>query len=74
MLCIKCGGTKKYLGNGMILSDCEPCTRKIDNTPLVSINRKSKSYLNAIKEIMEIHPGITKAEAVKLFEKTFAKV
>jgi len=71
MICIKCGGTKKYLGNGMMLTDCEPCHKKIDNTSLPSIDRKSRTYQKAIKEIMALHPGITKSKAAELFDEAF---
>ena len=76
-LCIRCGGTGKYLGNGMMMTDCTLCDEdnevvKPQTTP--KIDRKSKSYQSAIKDIMAINPTISRAEAVKMFDKAYDKV
>ena len=74
-LCIRCGGTGRYLGNGMMMTDCKLCDE--DNEPsekVVKIDRKSSSYQKAIKDIMAINPTISRAEAVKMFDKAYDKV
>ena len=75
-LCIRCGGTGKYLGNGMMMTDCTLCDEdnevaKSQTTP--KIDRKSKSYQSAIKDIMALNPTITRQEAVKMFDKAYDK-
>lgn len=76
MLCYRCGGTGKYLGNGMMMTNCTLCDDEGKVIPSSSpkIDRKSKSYQKAIKEIMEINPTISRAEAVKMFDKAYDKV
>ena len=74
-ICIRCGGTGRYLGNGMMMTDCKLCDD--NNEPIPSINqidRKSGSYQKAIKDIMAINPTISRAEAVKMFDKAYDKV
>ncbi len=75
-LCIRCGGTGRYFGNGMMMTDCDLCDE--DNVvakevPIAKIDRKSKSYQTAIKDIMALNPKITRAEAVKIFDKAYDK-
>ena len=70
MICYKCGGTGQYLGNGMMLTDCDACDKDKPAKPK-EIDRKSKSYKKAIKEIMDINPKITYEEAVKMFDKAY---
>lgn len=78
MLCIKCGGTGKYLGNGMMMTDCNACDdelapNKSADTSAPKIDVKSKSYQKAIKDIMALNPTITRQEAVKMFDKAYDK-
>lgn len=75
MLCHRCGGTGKYLGNGMMMTDCTLCDDgKVIAKTSPKIDRKSKSYQTAIKDIMAINPTISRAEAVKMFDKAYDKV
>lgn len=78
MLCYRCGGTGKYLGNGMITTKCTICDESghvkaddVESKP--PIDRKSQSYQKAIKEIMAINPGISRPEAVKMFDEAYNK-
>jgi hypothetical protein len=76
MLCYKCGGTGEYLGNGMIITNCNVCDnepRKKKSVSNAPINRKSRSYQEAIKDIMAINPDISREEAVKMFDKAYNK-
>ena len=76
MVCYRCGGTGEYLGNGMMMTKCNLChdIKKEVKTPEAEINRKSSSYQKAIKDIMAINPTISRAEAVKMFDKAYDKV
>jgi hypothetical protein len=80
MLCYRCGGTGKYLGNGMMMSDCRICdddgqikALKQDSAH-VKIDRRSQSYKDSIKEIMQLNPDISRAEAVAMFDEAYDKV
>jgi hypothetical protein len=82
LTCHKCTGTKKYLGNGMIVMDCDYCNAdgKIpvpanhgDLEPKPFIDRRSQSYKVAITDIMALNPKISREEAVKIFDKEYAK-
>jgi len=78
-LCIRCGGSGKYLGNGMMMTDCNLCDEDnnevSENKPKITpkIDRKSKSYQAAIKDIMALNPTITRPEAVKMFDEAYHK-
>lgn len=75
MFCSRCAGTGEVFGNGMILQDC-PCIggESINDVkPFKTIDKRSAPYKTAIKEIMDLNPKITRAEAVKLFEETYNK-
>lgn len=78
--CIRCKGTGRYLGNGMITTDCELCAEKDleeiqqkKEIPLAKIDRKSKSYQKAIKDILASNPTLTRPEAIKLFDEAYNK-
>lgn len=76
MLCIKCGGTGQYLGQGFMMTDCRDCPDEEfeKETPsLESVDRRSKSYKNAINEIMAINKGISREKAVKMFDEAYVK-
>lgn len=76
MLCYRCQGTGQYLGNGMILTDCNLCNGDGKSVIIASpkIDRKSSSYKKAIKDIMSINPSISREEAVKMFDQEYDKV
>lgn len=70
MNCIRCNGTKKYLGTGYILTDCDLCLEKeavpVESKPFL-LDKRSKSYRKAVEDIMRA-ANITKAEAEVMFE------
>jgi len=75
-LCYRCGGSGKYMGNGMMLTDCTMCDDLNDNgdtATLVApkVDRKSRSYRKAIADIMQLNPEITRIEAVKMFDDAY---
>ncbi len=76
--CIKCNDTGQYLGNGMIMTDCNLCKDKSSskNSPptLDKIDRKSESYQKALRDLMDLNPKMSKRDAEKLFDKTYEEV
>ncbi len=79
MFCSTCAGSGKVLGNGMILTECKDCEgfgRVSAEKPEKSakIDKKSKPYKDAIKEIMGLNPAISREDAAKMFEETYEKV
>ncbi len=77
MFCTRCSGTGKYLGNGMMIADCDLCDDgeiiERDISPATKVDRKSKSYKTAIKEIMALNPEISRSEATEMFDKAYDK-
>ena len=77
MLCIRCNDTGQYLGNGMMMTDCTLCSgetsEKKEIPEKTAINRQSKSYQKAIRDIMALNPEISRAEAIKMFDKAYDK-
>jgi hypothetical protein len=73
--CIRCYGTGTYLGLGMMMTDCELCSEPSyeEPKPLEKVDRKSKSYKAAIKDIMAINPSMSREEAVRMFDKAYDK-
>jgi|GEM_PF-3138502 hypothetical protein len=76
--CIRCGGSGMYMGNGMIMTECNLCQGDIHPVkkkfpPLEKIDRRSKSYNNAISDIMSTS-NISRVEAVKVFDETYNNV
>ena len=77
-ICIRCCGTGTYLGNGMMITDCELCNddtmeSKPQHVTLDKIDRKSASYKKAIKDIMKLNPKISHKDAVKMFDDAYVK-
>ncbi len=74
-LCVRCSGTGRYFGNGMMMTDCELCNGDEPEQSKVkpTVDRKSKSYQTAIKDIMTSNPTLTRKEAVKLFDEAYHK-
>lgn len=84
-LCPRCGGRGEYLGIGMTMTDCDLCDNgecPTTTTPtpiknkapsLDKIDRRSKLYKKTIDDIMKSNPGLSKKEAVALFEEIYTK-
>jgi len=79
MLCQKCYGSGKLLGNGMMHVDCS-CLYDddIEEGPNaapkpVQIDKRTKAYREAITKIMHVNE-ISKAEAEKIFEEEFYRL
>ncbi len=73
-LCIRCNGSGKYLGNGMMMTDCTLCDDDVEVVETPKVDRKSKSYRAAIKDIMSLNPTISREDAVKMFDNAYEKV
>lgn len=73
-LCIRCNGTGKYLGIGMIKVDCNLCNEKEQMLPpaIDKLDRKSESYKKAVKEIMVVSK-VKRKEAVKMFDEAYVR-
>jgi len=84
MLCYRCHGTGIYFGNGMMKADCDKCDgfgtllsqdelAQIENKG-TRIDKRSKEYKKAIKDIMDLDNKITRDEAEKMFQNTYDNV
>jgi hypothetical protein len=76
-LCIRCNGNGKYLGNGMMMTNCELCenTRNNDSIKapeLDKIDRRSKDYRDAINDIMK-ESNLSRKEATQIFEEAYVR-
>ncbi len=83
MFCSRCAGTGEILGNGMIMMECSACDgdgecsavkSSNDETQDIKIDKRSSHYKDAIKEIMQLNPDISREKAAKMFEDTYSKV
>jgi hypothetical protein len=84
-LCIRCCGTGRYLGNGMMMTNCTLCDEHghmisskeekvaYKSAANSSLDKRTNSYKNAIKELMNTDQKLTKKEAEKLFENAYNK-
>lgn len=72
MLCKKCYGSGRIMGNGMIYEKCN-CDQVIDEKKPVAIDKRSKSYRDAIEKLM-VTNDIDRDEAAKVFESEFNKI
>lgn len=77
-VCERCNGTGKYLGQGFMTTKCTLCgpykvAPEEKDTSLDKLDRRSKSYKQSIKDIMDFNPDITQKEAVKLFDEAYLK-
>lgn len=82
--CKRCAGTGIVMGGGMMRMDCDDCDGigkvypdDVDATPLARdfvIDKRSKSYREAIKKLKSIHPDKSDLEISEIFEKEFDKL
>ena len=78
-ICYRCQGNGKYLGNGMMMKDCDLCgdnapAAKVSPVTLDKVDRRSKSYKKTIDDLMELNPKLSREDAVKLFDETYEKI
>lgn len=80
-ICIRCNGTGSYRGLGFMEQDCDLCNHddyaeKEASKKIVSldkVDRRSKSYKDAIKDIMKLDKKITRQEAERMFDDAYQK-
>lgn len=76
--CNSCVGSGKVMGGGMMYVDCDACDGKgkiyIDEEKEFIIDKNSKHYKEAIKNIKSIHEGITNEKAEEIFEDELKKI
>ncbi len=78
-LCCRCQGSGMYLGNGMIMTECNICgdftpEKKTAPVTLDKVDRRSKSYKKTIDDLMGLNPKLSREDAVKLFDETYEKI
>jgi uncharacterized protein (DUF2267 family) len=76
MLCSKCLGSGKVMGNGMIFEDCycdEGIEKADDLPPVPVLDKRSKAYREAILRLMKEN-GMDRNAATKAFETEFNKL
>lgn len=78
LLCVRCTGTGRIMGGGMIYKDCHLChgSGKLKPEPkklAVVVDKRSKTYKDAIAKIMEAS-DVSKDEAARIFDEEFEKL
>lgn len=83
--CRKCGGSGDILGGGMMHINCDACNghgyidiETDEEMPLkynkkIVIDKRSLSYKEGVKEIMALHPHMSKREAQIAFDQQLAE-
>lgn len=83
VLCYRCSGSKKYLGCGMTELDCYLCDDdgRVETNPDETINikkpeynKRSKVYKEAINDLQEIHPDLSRKDIQKLFDDRYNEI
>lgn len=76
--CNTCVGSGKVMGGGMMMIDCDDCDGKgkifIDEQKEFVIDKNSKHYKEAIKNIKQLNAGITQEKAEEIFEDELKKI
>ena len=78
--CVRCQGTGEYMGNGFMITDCDLCNDNEDEVVVETklsvdkIDKRSVSYRDAIKSIMDLNPSISRKDAVKMFDEAYDDV
>ena len=67
MTCLRCGGSGKYIGQGMMSTKC-------DCKELEVVDKKGSIYKKAIEEIKALDDNIDDAKAEKMFNDAYKKV
>ena len=76
--CNTCVGSGKVMGGGMMQQDCDECDGRgklfIDEAPKFEIDKNSKHYKEAIRNIKSLHEGISNEKAEEIFEDELNKI
>lgn len=70
--CAGCADSKKVMGGGMIYIDCPLCCND-DIIEKVKIDKRSKSYRDAVKKISTLH-NVNEDKAADIFDDEFEKL
>jgi len=85
MRCKVCVGQGEVLGGGFMMMDCRECrgTGVMSTTPPVTggtdsvskgLDKRSKSYKQAIRKIADLHPDMSREECEKIFDEEYEKI
>ena len=83
MRCKVCVGTGEVLGGGFMMMDCRECRGtgvigNADSKPaapdLKLLDKRSKSYKQAIRKISDLHPDLSREECEKIFDEEYEKI
>lgn len=76
--CNTCVGSGKVMGGGMMQQDCDECDGRgkifVNEEPKFEIDKNSKHYKEAIRNIKNLHEGITNEKAEEIFEDELKKI
>lgn len=76
--CNTCVGSGKVMGGGMMQQDCDECDGRgklfIDETKKFVIDKNSKHYKEAIRNIKALNKNISHEEAEDIFEEEMVKL
>lgn len=75
MLCHKCYGSGRIMGPGMMYNECS-CQYEDEEVAVpkpVQIDKRSKSYREAIAKLMQENE-LSREDAIQLFEEEFYKI
>lgn len=71
--CFACVGSGKIMGGGMIMKDCPHCAGS-GFIAIRELDKRSKTYRDAIDKIMKLNEGISRDEAAKMFDDEYEKL
>ena len=74
MRCKACFGSGEIMGSGMIMIDCPKCNSVPIKSNKPVLDKRSKSYKVALKELHALHPKKSKDEIAAIFDEEFNKI
>lgn len=77
MYCATCQDSGEIRGLGFMMVDCPKCSsteksKSSVKTPV--LDKRSKSYRDAITDLHKLHPGKSRDEICKIFDDEFNKI
>lgn len=73
--CERCKGLKHYMGLGGIktICDCEKYEKENGKTPKIVVDKRSKEFKKAVKEMRDKNPEMSNEKAVELLDSALKK-